>query len=240
MLGRNAVADRAGFSQVLDQNQAATIGQRLADHLGARHLRQQARDTLGHGIQVDGIRRNQYRLRQFVMLSLRKQIHCHPVRRRGAVGNNEDFRRPGDHVDADRAEDMTFGIGHIGITRADDLVYLRHSRRTVSQGTDRLRPTNGKDAINAGNRRSRQHQRVTFATRRRYNHNEFAHTRHLSRDRVHEHGGRIGRFAAWHVKTDAIQWGDALAEQGAVGLGVGPAFHALTLMKCANALRRCL
>jgi hypothetical protein len=80
---------------------------------------------LSHAVQVLGVRAQQDRLRQLVVLGLREQVHRHPVGVGGAVADHEDFRRAGDHVDADRAEHAALGRGHVGIARADDLVDLR-------------------------------------------------------------------------------------------------------------------
>ena len=59
------------------------------------------------------------------MLRLAQQIGGDPVRIVGAIGDHQDFRRPGDAVDADLAEHFALGGGDIGIAGADDLVHRR-------------------------------------------------------------------------------------------------------------------
>ena len=85
------------------------------------------------------VRRKQDRLRHLVVLGLREQIHRDPVRIGAAVGDHQDLRRAGDHVDADRAEHAPLGRGDVGVAGADDLVDLRDRRRAVGERRDRLR-----------------------------------------------------------------------------------------------------
>ncbi len=59
----------------------------------------------------------------------REQIGGDPVRIIGAVGDDENFRRPGDGIDADLAEHLALGRGDIGIAGADDLVDRRRWSR---------------------------------------------------------------------------------------------------------------
>ena len=60
-------------------------------------------------------------LRGFVVLGLREQIGRDPVGIGGLVGEDQHFRRAGDHVDADLAEDAALGRRHPGVAGADDL-----------------------------------------------------------------------------------------------------------------------
>ena len=88
--------------------------------------------------------------------------------------------------------------------------------------------------------RGGQHQFVEFTVRRGNNHDQLADARHLGRQGIHQHRRGIGRLAARHVQTDTVEWRDLLAKNGAVRLGVGPAFHLLTFGIGAYALGRML
>jgi hypothetical protein len=79
------------------------------------------------------------------------------------VGNDQHFRRPGNHVDADRAEHAALRACDIGVARADDLVDLRNALRAVGQRRHRLRAADGEHTIHTGDRRGSQHQRIAFA-----------------------------------------------------------------------------
>ena len=238
MLRRDAVGDRHRFFQIAHQDEGATIGQRGFDRLATRHGRQQLFDARLDAFDESGVGTDQDGLRQLVVFGLREKIHRNPVRIAGTVGDDEDFRGTGHHVDADDAENTTLGRRHVGIAGADDLVDLRHRLRAISQRPDRLRPAHGEYAIDAGQTGRRQHQRVLFAARRRHDHDQFLDAGHLGRNRVHQYGRRIGCLATRHVETDAIERRDHLAEHGAVGFGVGPAVELLFLVVDAHALRR--
>ena len=65
------------------------------------------------------------------------------------VGDDQDLGRPGDHVDADAAEDTPLGRRDIGVARADDLVDRRDRRGAVGQRRHRLRPADPVDFVDA-------------------------------------------------------------------------------------------
>ena len=91
---------------------------------------------------------DQDRLRGGVVLGLGQQVGGDPVRDRSSPSaTTSDFRRPGDHVDADRAEHPALGRGDIGVARADDLVDRRDRLRPVGQRADRLRAADPPDLV---------------------------------------------------------------------------------------------
>ena len=65
---------------------------------------------------------------------------------RAAVGDHQDLGRPGDHVDADRAEHAPLGRRDVGVAGADDLVDRRDRRGAVGERRDRLRAADGERA----------------------------------------------------------------------------------------------
>ena len=237
MLRRNPVGDGHGLVHVAHQNEGPAIGQRGADDLLTRHGRQQLLDAGLHLVEEGRIGTDQDRLRQFIMLGLREQIHRHPVRIAGTIRNDQDFRRTGHHVDADNAEDAALGGRHIGVARPDDLVYLRDRFRAVCQRPDRLRTADGEHTIDPGQAGRRQHQRILLAARGRHDHDQFLDARHLGRHRVHQHRRRISRLAPRHIEADAVERGNHLAEHRPVGFGIGPALLDLALMIGAHPAR---
>ena len=198
----------------MDQRTAAF--QRGADHGVARQGRQQAVDLGLDGGDVGRIRTQQNALGHLVVLGLAEQIHGYPVRRGAAIGQHQDFARAGDHVDAHLAEHAPLGAGHIGIARPGDLVDCCDGGCAVGQRPHRLRAAYGEHPVHTGHGRRRQYQGIAVAIRGGDHHHDLAHARHPGRHGAHQHAGRIGRLAAWHVDAHAIKWRDLLAEQGAV------------------------
>ena len=175
------------------------------------------------------------------MLGLREQIHRHPVGRRRAIGEHENFARAGDHVDADLAEDLLLGAGDISVAGPGDLVNARDRRGAVGQRSDSLRAADGEHAVHAGDVRSGEDQRVLLTSWRGHDHDDFAHASHTRRHDVHQHGRRVRRLAARHINADAVERRDFLAEQRALGVAVGEAAAAhveLALVVRTNALGR--
>ena len=189
------------------------------------------------------IRGKKNALRQLIVLGLAEQVHRHPVRRRRAVGQHEDFAGAGNHVDAHLPEHVLFGAGHVGVAGAGDLVHARHAGRAVSERGNGLRAANGESAAHARHVRGGQHQRIALAARRGHDHDDFAHARHVRGHGVHQHAGRVGRLAAGHVNAHAVQRRDFLAQQSAVLIAVRSGFAALLflpLVIAANARGRLL
>ena len=243
MLGRNAVGDFAGLLHAAGVNERAAPGQAFGDDGRARQGGQQALHGLMHLPHVAFIRGKKNALRQLIVLGLAEQVHRHPVRRRRAVGQHEDFARAGNHVDAHLPEHVLFGAGHVGVARAGDLVHARHAGRAVSERGNGLRAANGESAAHARHVRGGQHQRIALAARRGHDHDDFAHARHVRGHGVHQHAGRVGRLAAGHVNAHAVQRRDFLAQQSAVLIAVRSGFAALLflpLVIAANARGRCI
>src|SRR5690606_38530563 len=116
-----------GLGHVGDLDQGATAFDGGAGDLGSLQSRQQARNAFGDLVEERRIGTDQDRLRILVVLGLGEQVHGDPVRVGLAVADDEDFRRPGDHVDADLAEHVTLGGGDVDVARTDDLVHWRYA-----------------------------------------------------------------------------------------------------------------
>ena len=127
----------------------------------------------------------------------------------GLVGEDQDFRGSGDHVDADLAEDETLGRRDIGIAGTNDFRDRRDGLRAICQGGDGLRATHAIDLVDAGKLRRRQHQRRELALRRRHRHHQPRHAGDLRRHGVHQHRGRIGGAPSGHIKAHGLDCGPA-------------------------------
>ena len=102
---------------------------------------------------------DQDRLRGSVMLRLGQQIGGDPIRVAALVGDDEHFRRPGDHVDADRAENTALGGGDIGVSGPDDFRDGRNGLRAIGQRRDRLRAADAINFVDARELGGGKHQR---------------------------------------------------------------------------------
>ncbi len=128
------------------------------------------------------------------------------------VGENQHFRRPGDHVDADLAEDEALGRRHIGIAWADNLGDRRDGLGAMGERGHRLGATDAIDLVDAGELRRREHERRKLALRRRHGHHQPRNARDLGRHRIHQHRGRIGGGASGHVEADRLDRAPARRE----------------------------
>ena len=84
------------------------------------------------------------------MLGLGEQVGGDEGGIGGAVGEHDDLRGAGDHVDADDAEHAPLGRRHIGVAGADDLADRRDGRRAIGERGDRLRAADAVDLVDAG------------------------------------------------------------------------------------------
>ncbi len=109
------------------------------DHDDARHNRSNCSTAISlrgrcaiwraggfrHLVGKGGVVGDQDGLRRGIMLGLAEQIGGDPFRIVLAIGDHQNFRRAGDAIDADLAEDFALGGCDIGIAGADDLVDRR-------------------------------------------------------------------------------------------------------------------
>jgi hypothetical protein len=114
--------------------------------------------------------------------------------------------------------------------RADDLVHPGHRSRSVRQRRYRLSAADGDNAVDAGDRRRGENQRIRIGA----DHHQFGHAGDLGRNRVHQHRRRIGRLAAGNVEADAFERRHVLSEHGPVRLLVAPGTRELALVEAAD------
>ena len=138
---------------------------------------------------------------------------------RARVGDHQDLRGAGDHVDADGAEHAALGRGDVRVAGAADLVdgrasspCRRRARRSPARRRSRTRASRRRDARPRAPadcaRRPGVGTTMTIS----------AHAGDVRRNHVHQHRRRIRRLAAGHVDADAVERRHLLAELAAVGL----------------------
>src|SRR5262249_3451006 len=120
------------------------------------------------------------------------------------VGNHDDLRRPGHHVDGYLAEDMTFGERHEKVAGADDHVDRWNPFHAVSQRCDSLRPANAIDLLNPQFlARGKNIAIIRSEWCRRHNDGQLLNTGSLGRTDSHQQSRRVSRGTSRHTDTDA-------------------------------------
>ena len=84
------------------------------------------------------------------MLGLADEVAGDDRRVGGLVGDHRHFRRPGEDVDADLAEQRALGLGDELVARADDHVGRLAGEQAVGQGRDGLHAAQRHDHVGAG------------------------------------------------------------------------------------------
>ena len=172
------------------------------------------------------------------MLGLRQEIarHMGGIGRR--IGQDDNFRRPRDHVDSDAPEHPPLGGRHIGVAGADDLRHRRDRLGAVGERRDGLRAPDPINLVDPGEFRRHKHQRVEQAIRRRHHHDDALAARHLGGNGIHQNGGRIGGGAAGNVEPDRTDRRPAPAEFDAERIGPELVGRLLPLVERQDAVAR--
>ena len=213
MLGRDPVDDRRGVGRkIAHENDAAVVAPARARDVGAHKALELGLDRRGNGIGKGFVVGNQHRLRGRIVLGLRQQIGRDPGGIVLVVGDDQDFRRAGNQIDADLAEHAALGGGDVGVAGTGDLVDGLDRRRAIGECCHRLRAADTPDLVGAGDLGGQHDQRIDHAVRRRHDHDHPLHARHLGRHDVHQHRRGIGRRAAGHIDAHRLERPVARAE----------------------------
>ncbi len=121
MFGGDAIGQRRGGVEAVDGDDGAELLPALAGDGLLGQERELAIDLGGHGIGQARIGGDENGLGPCPVLGLGDEIGGDPGGIGGAIGDDEDFGGPGDHVDADLAEDLALGGGDEGIARPTTL-----------------------------------------------------------------------------------------------------------------------
>ena len=216
MLGRDAIGNSDRLVQIAGLDQRAASLDRGCHDLRAWQILQAPLHRRGHRVQQGRVGRQQDGLGVLVVLGLGEQIHRQPVRIAVTVADDHDFRRAGDGIDADLAEDPALGRGHIGVTGADNLVHRPDGFGAVGQRGDGLRTADAVELVHASQVGRGLHDGAEHAIGRRCHHDDFSDTGHLGRNRIHQYGRGIGGLAAGDIDAHAVQRRDPLTQHVAV------------------------
>ena len=175
MLGGDAVGKARGLVQGAQQDHGAEGLPAGAGDVAARQHAELALDGGCDALGEAGVVGHQDGLGGGVVLGLGQQVGGEPLGVVVPVGDDEDLRRSGDGIDADRAEHLALGGRDVGIAGADDLGDGRHALGAVGQRGHGLRAADAIDLGDAGQVRGRQHQRVHLAARRGHGHGDARH-----------------------------------------------------------------
>ena len=147
-----------------------------------------------------------------IVFGLRQKIRGDHFGIAGLVGNDVDFRRSGELVDADAAEHLAFGFVHIGVARSHDLVHRRHAFGAIGHGRDGLGAANAENPIRTREMTARDHGRMGIG---RQAGDHLVDARHLGRNDGHD-GRRQQRITpARHIAADLGDRDDAVPQMHA-------------------------
>ena len=204
VLGGNAIADLAGLLHAARLNERTTIVHGFGNDGCARQCGKQLVYSRLNFVDVVGIWAQQNALRQLIVLGLRKQIHGHPLRRRCTIGQDQNFARACNHVNAYGAKHALFCAGHIGIARARYFVDFGNCGCAIGQSGHGLCAANGEGSRHTRHIGCGQHQRIFHALGRGDHHDDLFNTCHMRRDGVHQNGRGISGLAAWHINANTV------------------------------------
>ena len=176
---------------------------------------------------------------QLVVLGLAEKVCRHMDGVTLAVGNDQNFTGPRDHVDGHPAEDLLLGLRHEGVARAYDFIHPGNAFRAVGQGGNGLGAAYLKNPIHPGNRSRRQnggvHLPVPAGGR---NHHQLGTAGNFRGDGVHQHRGGVGRRAAGNIDPHLFNGGDFLTQDDAGLIGDDEGISHLAAVESADIFRR--
>ena len=97
------------------------------------------------------------------MLGLAEQIGGAHLAVDGVVGDDQRLGRPGKKIDADAAEQLPLGLGHIGVARPDQHVDRRDRLGAERHGGDRLHAAEHENLVGAAEMHRRHDRRMRAA-----------------------------------------------------------------------------
>ena len=212
MLGRDAVDQSWRFAPIRDDDNSAVCLPARASDVGAWQAFQMTFDRRGNRASKTS---------SSVIRIACAAVSCSACDNRSAaihfgsllrIGDDQNFRRPGDHVDADPAKNPPFCRRDIGVAGTDDLVDRRDRRRTVSERRHCLRPADAIDLIDPEQSGGRENQRVQNPAGRRHRHYQPPYIRDLGGNCVHQDRRGISRGTAGYIETDSVNRPPALCE----------------------------
>ncbi len=149
------------------------------------------------------------------MLGLAEQVGGAEFRIDAVVGDDQGLGRPGEQIDADAAEQLTLGLGHIGVAGADDHVDRRDGLGAERHGGDRLHAAEHEDLVGAAEMHGSDDRRMRTALERRRAGGNPLHARHPRGHDRHVRRRHHRVAAARHIAADAVHRDVAVPEHDA-------------------------
>ena len=176
-------------------------------------------------------------MRGDVVFGLAEQVGGDPVGVVRGIGDDDDLRRAGDHVDADDPVDLALGLRDPGVARAGDDVDVRDAAGAVGECSDALRAADPPQLVDPGEVRGGEDEGIDRATRRRGHHHQPSDAGDARGDGVHQQRGGIGGAAAGDVDARRIDRQPARAEANAGAVRIIGVCGSLALVIGADAGR---
>ena len=149
------------------------------------------------------------------MLGLAEQIGRAHFAVDAVVGDDQRLGRSGEQVDADAAEQLALGLGHIGIARPDDHVDRRDGLGAERHGGDRLHAAEHENLVGAAEMHGRDDRRMRPAVERRRAGDDVLHAGDARGDDRHVRRRHHRIAAARHIAADRIDRNMGVAEHHA-------------------------
>ena len=171
------------------------------------------------------------------MLRLRQHVCRHEGGVLLVVCDDEDLRRPGEHIDAHLPVHFLFGEGDEDVARAGDDVHFRDALGAVGKGGDGLRTPHFEDLFGAADIRRRDDGGVHLAVFGGGRHPDVRHARGLGGQHAHQYRAEQRRGAAGHVDARPLDGAHDVAGRAAV-LGAHVVAHGVALVVGEHVGRR--
>ena len=131
------------------------------------------------------------------------------------VGDDQRLGRAGEQIDADAAEQLPLGLGHVGVAGADEHVDRRDGLGAERHGGDRLHAAEHVDLVGAAEMHGGDDRRMRPALERRRAGDDALHAGDLGGDDRHVRRGDHRIASARHVAADRVDRDVLVAEDDA-------------------------
>ena len=152
---------------------------------------------------------NESNSRVNVMFRLCQKVSSDHVRIARGIRNYEYLARPRQLIDTNRAENLTFGLIHIGIARPDNLVNGRDALGAKCHGRDGLSATYAKNAVRPRQMAAGDHGWVSIGGQAG---NDLVTACHLGWDQSHHGRRENGVSATWNIGADSLNGNNPMAQ----------------------------
>lgn len=212
MLRRDAVGERQRLFGRAGGHEIAEVPQRGFGDRAPRQGRELSLELLTERPEEGLVAANDAGDGAFVVLGLGQHVGGEMAHVRLAVGDDQHFARPGDHVDVDDAEELLLRRRYVDVAGADDLVDLRDRLGAVGERGHGLRPPDGVDRVDTAKLGGGEDCRCDPLGAHRSDRHDLLDTGDSSGNRVHQQRRRVECFTPGDVDPDARERAVPLAE----------------------------